>query len=153
MIFNLLSGRKEYYFFFLRKELIFRIRISFHYNISIRKSMKITALILLLVATWAQTCGKGGLQCDQDSCHYPPYIEGCLTYAVDSSCASCEYSNSPFIQITSLVVEDASMLLTSKASIAVRSSIVPEHVLYAPRAYPSTPLQDFAKTRRLRDAL
>jgi hypothetical protein len=51
--------------------------------------MKIIAFLLLLAATLAQTCGKGGLPCDQGNCHYPLYLEGCLTYAADNSCAAC----------------------------------------------------------------
>lgn len=54
--------------------------------------MKIIISCLLLAAVLAAPCGKGGLQCDQGNCHYPAYIEGCLDYAPDSTCAACEYS-------------------------------------------------------------
>ncbi len=54
------------------------------------------ALILLITAQ-APTCNKGGLVYDKNKCHYPEYIEGCLVYAVDNTCAQCEYSNLIFI--------------------------------------------------------
>lgn len=53
--------------------------------------------LLLLITAQTPTCNKGGLICDQNKCHYPEYIEGCLAYAVDSKCVQCEYSNSIFI--------------------------------------------------------
>lgn len=56
--------------------------------------MKTPAILFLLLASaLALACNKGGLPCDQGNCHYPSYIEGCLTYAADDSCSACEYSN------------------------------------------------------------
>jgi len=52
--------------------------------------MKITILVtLLLVGTISQSCSRGGLPCNQGECHYPSYIEGCLRYAANNSCAEC----------------------------------------------------------------
>jgi hypothetical protein len=36
--------------------------------------MKISIVILLLVAAYTQTCSKGGLRCENGDCHYPAYL-------------------------------------------------------------------------------
>jgi hypothetical protein len=56
-------------------------------------AMKIAICVLLLVGLAASVpCNKGGLLCAEGQCHYPAYIEGCLTYGTDDACAQCEYS-------------------------------------------------------------
>jgi hypothetical protein len=47
----------------------------------------IIALLLCALAGATVTCEKGGLPCDLDKCHYPAYIEGCLSYSPDDRCA------------------------------------------------------------------
>ena len=47
---------------------------------------------LLVLSVWSQSCGKGGIACNKGECHYPSYIEGCLTYGLDNACSVCEYS-------------------------------------------------------------
>jgi hypothetical protein len=55
--------------------------------------MKIAICMLLLVSLAVSVpCNKGGLLCGEGQCHYPAYIEGCLTYGTDDACAQCEYS-------------------------------------------------------------
>lgn len=61
--------------------------------------MKLHLLLLtLLAAAAANTCAKGGLLCDQNKCHYPSYIEGCLAYSPENSCAQCEHSKNKATQ-------------------------------------------------------
>jgi hypothetical protein len=94
--------------------------------------MRITVTLLVLAVALGAPCGKGGLQCDQGSCHYPAYLEGCLTYAPDDSCAACEYSTPPFMQTTSSTVEDASTPPIPRGLTAAHSSMPPlEHAFPA----------------------
>lgn len=79
--------------------------------------------LFLLIAAQALVCGKGGLQCEQNSCHYPTYIEGCLTYAIDNSCARCEYSKFVTIQTISCRTDSATIPPSSTLNLAVSPSM------------------------------
>ena len=135
------------FFFLFPNEHSYRTsKKCFHYNISNRKSMKITIFLLILVAACTQTCSKGGLRSDNSDCYYPSYLEGCLTYSIDNSCAACEYSTIYFIQITSSPTEDAFTHPTCKASTAANSSTAPVPVSPAQEDYTLTLRLAFART-------
>ena len=86
---------------------------------------------LLLVSSQALTCDKGGLVCEENTCHYPLYIEGCSTYATDNSCAQCEFSIFTFTQTTSFKTDSATIPGKLNLSLVVLSSIAIVYALSA----------------------
>lgn len=48
--------------------------------------LKACLVVSLSLSVFAADCGPGGLPCASGTCHYPTYIEGCLTYASSTAC-------------------------------------------------------------------
>lgn len=107
-----------------------------------------TILVLCLVAgALAAQCGRGGLTCTGNQCHYPAYLEGCLTYSPDNQCQECHFSKTHFMQTMDSAMEDASTPPTQAVTAASHSTATVDALNAPEDSYPTSRV-DSAKTSR-----